>query len=165
MSTGLGYTTILGCLECGEKLVGLRPEGWMADGGGADQEYFASVQAGWRAGLKSFANETLRSFATIDHDLLEQKMLEWNMRLDKIPEGGRGSVYMISQYRDFLEWLMRGTRVFRNGVHEFALTQGVQLLHVGDRNNPLAQVYTTNRDMVFMYRCPEDLGGPLGMIE
>ena len=147
MSTGLGFSTILGCLGSGEQVAHLRPEAWTAEGG-AEQRFFASVQLGWRPGLSQFDAESLRSYATTDHGSLTAKMLEWKMRLDPIPQGGRGAVYMISQLREYLQWLVAGKRMLRQGVNEFVLNEGVQLLSVGDRNNFLVQVGTKNGDTV-----------------
>lgn len=166
MSDGLGFKTILSCLDAGEQEAGLRPEGWEADkASGSEQRYFASVQAAWRPGLKFFDKKNLRAFATTSHSALLAKMSDWNMNLAQIPQGQPGSVYMISKHSEIVEWLATGKRVVRQGVDEFILTEGIQLMDVGDRGNYLVRARTKIGDTVYMYRCPEDLGGGFGILE
>lgn len=159
MSQGLGLSTILGCLAAGEKVVGLRPENWKAGySANLGQHLFVDHQLGWRPGLKCFDAEALRSFATNIHSDVLAKMAEWKMRLDQLPDMGSDAIYMISQLREYMKWLVVGKRVERLWP-EFVLDTGVTFYNLGTTNKLAVCVDVSGGDKVYMTRFDDLLSG------
>lgn len=158
MSNGLGLTTILGCLDAGERHVGLRPDGWTAGTADPYQQLFVEYQLGWRPGLKCFDAEALRSFATNVHPDVLAKMAEWKMRLDLLPDMGTNAIYMISQLREYMKWLVAGRRVQRRWP-EFVLTRGVSFYQIKDMQQLAVGVEVEGGDRVYMTQWEMPMSG------
>ncbi len=165
MSEGLGLATILGCLDAGEKLMGLRPEDWKAaNNANFGQHMFVDFQRLFRPGLKYFDAETLRSFATNVHPDLLKKMAEWKMRLDSPPDDGPDAIYMISQLREQMNWLFTGKRADRDWP-EFVLTKGIHFYNVGYTDNFVVRIDVAGGDKVFVVRLGKPGDKPLAGLD
>lgn len=157
MSNGLGLATILGCLQAGEKVAGLLPQDWTPDPKAVmfaklQQRDFLLHQLGLRPSMKVFGSE-LKAFATTVHPDVIATMHEWKMKIDDLPAGGPGSVYMISQLKEMLMWKVPGERVTRDDISwpEFVLKEHVEFFSYksGDANNIVVRVEVENGDFVF----------------
>jgi hypothetical protein len=156
MSQGLGFTTILGCLQAGEEVAGLRPEDWVR-GDKASSEmvrFLREENIPWRQSLKYFDEDSLRSYATLAILDLKKKMQEWKMHLDDLPDGGLGAIYMISQLRENLKWLKMGTIADpRMEWPEFILKDHVIFSRFREHTlNPVIGIEMENGDRVYMIR-------------
>jgi hypothetical protein len=151
MSLGFGIVTILGCLDEGERLANLKPEGWQ--GNGLEQEYFASLQRESRQCLDRFDKTKLQSFATTAHAEVLAKMAEWKMRLNPVPDGGPGTVYMLSQLKEHLKWIKAGKKVTGRPWPEFILNgDAVHIFHFGVGMEPVIGIDLENGDSLFLQR-------------
>lgn len=160
MSSGLGITTLLGCLDSGEKLADLQPEDWKEGGKlSSEQDTFLELQAGWRKGLEFFDTKSLRSFATNVHDDVLKKMLEWKMRLDPLPKGGPGAVYMISQLKEMMKWKKVGKKVTHREWPEFILEEDVSFYLWPYFNDLVVKVEVEGGDTVYLLRLNDPLSG------
>lgn len=166
MSTGFGVTTFLDCLRSGEPIMGVQPSNWFATVQG-DQEYFAGNQMQWRAGLDLFG-DTLRSFAHFDPILVRQKASEWAMQVQlpaQIPSNG---LLMISQYKEMMEWLVKGERVdSRFAYPTFWLKKGVGLYLSAHVKEPVVAIQTNSRtkDVVYVTRWNDGVGGSIELLK
>lgn len=158
MSEGIGFTTILGCLEAGEKVAKLEPTGWKPGRSSSGAYSFLEMQDHWRKGLAFFDSEKLRSFATFVRKEVSEKAVEWKMRIDEIPDGGPGSVYMISQLREMLSWQQKGVRVNRDWP-EFVLKKGVSFYNIGVSDGVVVNVQLEGLDQVYMTTFSSSLDG------
>ncbi len=155
---GLGFSTIIGCLSQGEKLMGVSPSDWMSSHPGA--ELFMERQAGWRESLERFGEE-LRSFATNDPTEVAKKASEWNMRLAMPPTFPNGSIYMISQLKELIEWAVAGSVVSGRPWPEFRLKGHSVSFHIhGGSREPVVSLMTKKEgDIVYLTRWNQPLDG------
>ncbi len=162
MSQGIGITTTVGCLEAGEPLMNVSPDGWRSlPDASEDQMLFVHRQFDWRPGLKHFGN-SLRSFAHCDYPMVQRKAEEWKMRI-QIPSGlPSGGVLMISQYKEMLKWLYGGTRVdYLFDYPTFWLKMGLGVFSHRYSSEPVFSIATDSetKDVVYVTRWPELLTG------
>lgn len=164
MSKGIGITTVLGCLAAGEPLMNVTPSGWWGlDTAHEDQKHFLAHQLGWRGSLDKFG-EVLRSFAHFDYSQVRAKAGEWNMRIEipsNLPAGG---VYMISQYKEKIDWLFTGERVdYLFSYPTFWLRDGLGFFMHRYSMEPVVSIATKTGDVVYVTRWSEPLSG-LGIL-
>lgn len=155
---GLGFSTIMGCLSQGESLMNVHPGNWTSNDPAAN--LFIQRQEGWRAGLAAFGEE-LRSFATLYPNEVTQKASEWGMRLAMPPTFPAGSVYMISQLKELIEWLYEGSQVYSRPWPEFKLDKAVAGYYIHRFSSEPVIAFNTKKagDTVFMTRWSQPLDG------
>lgn len=156
MSTGLGFTTVLGCLQAGEEIVRLKPEDWVRSGKACSEmvRFLREENIPWRKSLKYFDEDSLRSYATQVLPDIKKKMQEWKMHLNDLPDGGFGAIYMISQLRENLKWLKMGKMAdARLEWPEFILEDHVNFYRYEEHAlNPVISIEVENGDRVYMIR-------------
>ncbi len=161
-SKGVGITTVVGCLQAGEPLMGVSPSGWWGtDDASVDQKYFLANQLGWRKGLPLFG-DTLRSFAHFDYKEVRRRADEWKMRIEIPSDLPSGGVLMISQYKEMLNWLYGGTRVDHLfNYPTFWLKMGISFSSHMYSAEPVISIATESKtkDVVFITRWTEPLSG------
>ena len=161
-SSSLGISTILGCLMAGEpKMVGALSNAWHAplSGGNPDMDYFLQHQFAWREGMQHI-RDGFQSFATLSQPEVVAKMAEWKMRLPPPPVFAGRAVYMISQLKELLSWMEKGTRHdHRVAWPEFRLNKGVSFMTNGVTSEPLVLIRTKNGDLVSVMRYEPALSG------